>query len=182
MLFGAWEIVQIVITIAALGFIFSENKRTITEFGELLDEKLERKLWAAVLIAAPAVLLHELAHKFLALSFGFAATYAASLWGLAIGVFLKIIGSSFIFFIPGYVSIFGTGSQLQFGLVALVGPLANLVLFLFFTAAHKYDFFPRYQHIVYASKQINLWLFVFNMLPIPGLDGLKFYASLFSLF
>lgn len=181
MLFNISEIVQIVVTIVALGFIFSENRRIITEFGELLDEKWERKLWTAVLIAAPAVLLHEFGHKFLALYFGMAATYAASLWGLAIGVFLKVVGSSFIFFIPGYVSISGIGSQINFGLVALIGPLVNLALFLLFTAAHKYDLFPRYQHIVYASKQINLWLFIFNMLPIPGIDGFKFYLSLYSM-
>jgi len=182
MLFGLSEIAYIVITILALGFIFSERKVVLTEFGHELAEGWQQQLKNAVMIAAPAVLLHEFAHKFLALSFGFTATYAASLWGLALGVFLKFAGSPFVFFVPGYVSISGVGSQINFGMVALVGPIINLALFLFFTAAHKYDLFPRYQHIVYASKQINLWLFIFNMLPIPGFDGFKFYASLFSLF
>ena len=144
-----------------------------------MEEGWQRKLWNAVLIAAPAVLFHEFGHKFLALTFGFAATYAASLWGLAIGVFLKLISSPFIFFIPGYVAISGAGTQLQFGLVALIGPLVNLILFLIFSVIEKYHLLSEYSHIIRASKQINLWLFIFNMLPIPGLDGFKFYVSLF---
>ena len=178
-LFTIWEITQIIITILALGFIFSERKTVFTEFGHQLSEGWQLRLKNAVMIAAPAVLLHEFSHKFLALYFGFAAEYAASLWGLAIGVFLKVVGSPFIFFIPGYVSISGYGSQLAFGFVALAGPIINLVLFLFFSAAIKYNWLQDYSYIIYPSKQINLWLFIFNMLPIPGLDGFKFYASLF---
>ena len=76
MVLTIWEIVQIVITILALGFIFSEGRKFITEFGNILEEGWQRKLWNAVLIAAPAVLFHEFGHKFLALTFGFAATNA----------------------------------------------------------------------------------------------------------
>ncbi len=181
MLFGLSEIVQIVVTILALGFIFSERKVVITEFGRELSEGWQRQLKNAILIAAPAVLLHEFAHKFLALYFGFAATYAASLWGLALGVALKFFGSPFIFFIPGYVSIAGYGTQLNFGLVALAGPIMNLVLFLAFYLILKYNLLVDYNYLIYPSKQINMWLLIFNMLPIPGLDGWKFYSSLYNL-
>jgi len=179
MLFNPIEIVYILITVGALGFIFSENRRTITEFGNTLEEGWQRRVFMAVIIAAPAVLLHEFAHKFLALAYGFTATYSASLWGLAIGVVMKVIGLGFVFFVPGYVTILGAGAALQYGLIALAGPLTNLTLFLIFSAIIKYDRLPRYQHIVHASRQINLWLFIFNMIPLPGFDGFQFFASLF---
>ena len=179
MLFDLVELIYIVITVGALGFIFSENRRAITEFGTILEEGWQRRILTAVIVAAPAVILHEFAHKFLALAYGFTATYSASLFGLAIGVVMKIIGLGFVFFVPGYVSISGVGSQMNFGLVALAGPLTNLALFLIFSAVIKYDLLPGHAQILHASRQINLWLFIFNMIPLPGFDGFKFFASLF---
>ncbi len=178
-LFTVWEIVQIIITVIAVGFIFSGYvKRPRTEF-ESIEPDLLEDFKNGVIVAAPAVILHELMHKFTALFYGFSAHYVASWWGLAIGAVLKLVGSGFIFFLPGYVSISGTGSSLQFGLVALAGPLTNLVLFLLSWLFMEKNILTKYWHIWALSKQINLWLFAFNMLPIPGLDGFKFYASFF---
>ncbi len=182
-LFTIWEVVQIALTVVIVGFIFSSRiRKPRTELEEYLTTNIWTDIKYAALAAAPAVVLHELMHKFIALGYGFSAHYVASWWGLAIGAFLKIIGSGFIFFLPGYVSIQGFGTALQFGLTALAGPLTNLILFLVSWIVVERNLMPRYSHLWATSKQINLWLFAFNMLPIPGLDGFKFYVSLFSLF
>jgi Zn-dependent protease len=133
----------------------------------------------AIAVAAPAVIFHELAHKFLALYYGFSATYVASWWGLGIGLMLRFLAPGWIFFIPGYVSISGLGTHLQYGLTAIAGPLTNLILFGIFWLLLKKDIAPKYSAIWHIAKQINLWLFVFNMLPIPGMDGFSFYSSFF---
>jgi len=190
MLFTAWELIQIVITIVAVGFIFSGSFRkpkTESEFGLELEESWTKKLLDldnikyAALIAAPAVIFHELGHKFLALYFGFSAVYQASFWGLGLGIILRLFSPGLIFFIPGYVSVSGMGSAFDFGLVSLIGPLVNLIIFGICTLAIRQNWAPKYERILYLSKQINLWLFIFNMLPIPGLDGFKFYQGLYGL-
>jgi len=186
MLFTIWEIVQLAITIVALGFIFSgqiKAPHTESDFG--LDFGNFGINWTdvkyAAMIAAPAVLLHELGHKFVALDFGFDAAYQASFWGLGLGIIMRLFMPALMFFIPGYVSIGGVGSAFDFGLVALAGPLVNLALFGICALALNQGWAPKYDRIFYLSKQINLWLFIFNMLPIPGIDGFKFYSGLFSL-
>lgn len=182
-LFTIWEIVQIALTVVVVGFIFSSHiRKPRTELEDYLTANIWTDIKYAAIVAAPAVVLHELMHKFVALGYGFSAHYVASWWGLAIGAFLKIIGSGFIFFLPGYVSIQGFGTALQFGLTALAGPLTNLILFLVSWIVVEKGLMPKYAHLWATSKQINLWLFAFNMLPIPGLDGFKFYISLFEIF
>ena len=182
-MFTIWEIVQILITIIAVGFIFSPKVHRTHSIEEGLKES-KYEFWDelkfGIAIASPAVIVHELAHKFLAMAYGFTATYFASWWGLGIGVALKFFSPGFIFFIPGYVSIIGTGTAIQFGLVALAGPLTNLILFALFWFLSYKDIAPKYAIIWSIGRQINLWLFVFNMLPIPGLDGFKFYLSIFQ--
>ena len=187
MLFNLWEIIQIIITILALGFIFSGHfKKPKTSLEELMSAYKGKFNWIdikyAALITAPAVILHELSHKFVALGYGFDATYAMSLWGLSLGVILRLFGSSFIFFIPGYVAISGYGTQLQFALIAVAGPLTNLALFGISSWLLNSNKYPKYAHAFALSKIINFWLFVFNMLPIPGFDGFKVYSGLFKYF
>jgi len=43
----------------------------------------------AIIITAPAVILHELAHKFVAMAMGLTATFHAWYTGLGIGVFYE---------------------------------------------------------------------------------------------
>jgi len=180
MVFGITEIVEIAVTILAVGYIFSGFlKKPRYEFELDYDKRFFdwEDIKYSALITAPAVIFHELAHKFVALSFGYQAVYHASYFGLALGAFLRMMSSSFIFFIPGYVSILGNGSPGTFGLVALAGPLTNLALFGLAHYALEKDLFPKYGRILFLTKKINMWLFIFNMLPIPGFDGFKVYSG-----
>ena len=174
-LFTIWEIAQIAITVVVVGFIFSSHiRKPRTELEDFISNNLWDDIKYAAIAAAPAVVLHELMHKFVAISYGFSAHYVASWWGLAIGAILKIVGSRFIFFLPGYVSIQGLGTALQFGLTALAGPLTNLVIGFFFLGVTTFSA-GMIQTIFLIGSQINFYLGFFNMLPLFVLDGKKVF-------
>ena len=137
----------------------------------------------AVIIVAPAIIFHEFGHKFVAMAFGATATFYAAYRWLFFGAFLALMNSPFIVFVPAYVSIPMNGlTSLQFSMVAAAGPLVNALLWGLAAIAIKYNWFnKKYYPILIMTKKINMFLFIFNMLPIPGFDGFKVYSGLFSL-
>ncbi|MCX7884429.1 MAG: site-2 protease family protein [Caloramator sp.] len=67
-------------------------------------------------------------------------------------------------------------------LTSLAGPVSNFLLS-FFTALCFVIFSPSSKGIVYFLGElftINTGLFVFNLIPIPPLDGSKIFAELFG--
>lgn len=180
------EILDLILITVALGYVFSGFiKRPRTEL-DLLYRRSSLNLEDfkfAILIAAPAVILHELAHKFVAIAFGLSAKFYAWGFGLFLGAFLRFIGSPFILLAPGYVGIPPGATDLQTILIAFAGPFTNLVLWLVCDAILKRKrHLTRKQAItLYLTKQINIWLFIFNMLPIPPLDGSKVFYGLFRI-
>ncbi len=184
MIFTIREILEIIITILALGYIFSIFiKREKSYEDELFSNRFfdwEDIKYSAI-ITAPAIILHELGHKFVALGLGYQAIYHMSTFGLTIGIFLRLIGSGFLFFIPGYVSVSALTTPLEMSMIAFAGPLINLILFLTTTILLKYNLYPKYTRALLLTKQINLWLFILNMIPFPGFDGYKVFYGLFKL-
>ncbi|MHB1126844.1 MAG: site-2 protease family protein [Bacillota bacterium] len=62
--------------------------------------------------------------------------------------------------------------------VALAGPLMNLVLAYLFAVLLRYTAEGTFGAIVYYIVQINIILAVFNLLPVPPLDGSKILAGI----
>ena len=123
-----------------------------------------------------ASVLHELFHKLAGLMLGVPAVFHAFYLGLFIGVLLKIFFPSFVLLIPGYVTIYSNDPLI--GLItAFAGPFANFLLFVIF----KYLSLKKNDWFFYEIAMINLWLFIFNMLPIPPLDGYKVLVNLLQL-
>jgi Zn-dependent protease len=186
MVFTIRELIDLVIVTIALGYIFSAYiQRPRTEL-ELVYPKLGlswKDFKFAMIVTAPAVIFHELAHKFVALAVGLTATFKAWYAGLGIGVFLRIIGSPLIILAPGYVQISSTASDLAIFLTAFSGPLTNLLLFFIagYILTHARKLTRNQAVTLYMTKQINFFLFIFNMLPIPPLDGSKVFGTLFKL-
>ena len=133
----------------------------------------------AVAVAAPAIILHELGHKFIALSFGLEAVFQAAWLFLILALIMKVMNFGLIFIVPAYVSIFGRATPLEFSLVALAGPAVNLILWLFAYFAVKKNLFAKKHNVaLLLTSRINMFLFIFNMLPIPGFDGSKVFMGL----
>jgi len=183
-LFTLTEVIHIVLTVLALGYIFSgwirKPKHPLEMMGESRFFDWENVKFAAM-VAAPAVVLHELGHKFVAVAYGYSAHYVMSTFGMAIGVVLRLVNAPFLFFLPGYVTVPGVTDPVTLATIAFAGPLVNLILFGASWALLNSNKYHKYNHMFYISKQINLLLFVFNMLPLWGLDGSKVYRGLFAL-
>ena len=187
-LFTIREIIDIIIMTAALGYIFMgifprqprefDIRRYYSRF-DFEDFKF------SIMVTAPAIILHEFGHKFTALYFGLDAIFNAFFPGLLLGIVLKLMNFGFIFFIPGFVSYSALASPLQQVVIAFAGPAVNLVLWLgawYLLRNHsKAKPVKKYAPLLHLTRQINMLLFFFNMLPIPPFDGSKVFFNLFQI-
>lgn len=184
MIFALQELIDMLIMIAFIGYIFSDLFKPARQ---LLDATAVSSgfdwhdFFFGCAVAAPAIVFHELAHKFVALGYGVEATFHAAYLWLLVGLVLKLLHVGFIFFVPGYVSYYATGlSSLNVSLIAFAGPFMNLVLWLgsWFLIKQRLVKKKKTLLLVHATKQINMFLFFFNMLPIPPFDGYQVFAGL----
>ena len=175
------EVIYLLITTLVIGYIFSgftTKFRGIDYFKKfnLSDFKL------SILVAAPGIILHELSHKFVAMFFGLTAQFQIFTFGLILGTILKFFNSPLIILAPGYVGIAGNTTELAMTSIAFAGPLINLILWISAHYILKYKNLRRKQAIFFLlTKEVNKWLFIFNMLPIPPLDGSKVWFGLYHL-
>ena len=173
------EIINLIIVSVVIGYIFLGyvSLRPKTVYDMMNPRKFDwNNLKFATLVAAPGVVLHELAHKFVAMGYGANATFQIFPLGLALGVVLKLINSPFLIIAPGGVFIGGLlGNDFAYRVTALAGPLVNLLLFVVAYLMLNYrKNLSRFEHSFwFLTKQINLILFIFNMLPFGPLDGAK---------
>ena len=172
MLFTIWELFDVVVMTLAVGYIFSD-----------MFKQAKNPFLFSCLVTAPALIVHELLHKFIALGLGLEATFHAAYFWLILGLILKFVKFGFMFFVPAYVSIGGEGlTHSASAAVSFAGPAANLLLFLTAWALLQQKQLKTNTFLfLHVTKQINLFLFAFNMLPIPGFDGLKVYQALYYL-
>ncbi len=176
------EVFRIVIVTIALGYIFSSIAKRPRSLEELQKGFKFEELKTAMIIAAPAVILHELGHKFVGMFFGLKTEFFASYIGLAVGAILKAVGSPIVFFIPGYVQI-GNATAFQSMITAAAGPFMNLMLWIIPGMFLKRKHFSHKTLLVlYATKKINMILFFFNMIPLPPFDGSKVLSGLLGYF
>lgn len=191
MIISLMEILDIVIMTAVVGYIFMAFLRMPTPEHYLREQRFDWEAFkVACWITAPALILHELAHKFVALGYGYNATFHAAYAFLALGVILRLMRSRFIFFVPGFVAISCKGiancviHPFEGAMIAGAGPFMNLALFIGATLVLKYKkrMKRRTRVILHLTKIINIFLFVFNMLPFYIFDGYKFFSGLYHHF
>lgn len=190
-MFSTSELIDVIVMTIAVGFIFKDyfKRPQHKNFDPLVAARQSNfktflhDIGYAILITAPAVIFHELAHKLTAMSFGLTATFHAAYKFLLVGVFLKLVHSPFLFFVPGYVTHPPTG-PIQTMAIAFSGPGLNLLLWIGSAIAlsiGKFKQGSRLISILALTARINMFLFFFNMLPIPPFDGFSFFSSLYEL-
>tara|TARA_B100000214_G_C23974182_1_gene631835 strand:+ start:1971 stop:2831 length:861 start_codon:yes stop_codon:yes gene_type:complete len=127
--------------------------------------------------AAPAFIIHELAHKISARHYGCWAEFRASAQGLRFGVILAaLIG--IVFMAPGAVMVMGNTTKQQFGKIALAGPISNIMLWgiglaLVILGLETTGFTYNNHGVLYYWCWVNVGLGAFNMIPFGPLDGRK---------
>lgn len=124
-------------------------------------------------------ILHELGHKFSAMHYGYWAEFELWPTGLVIALLSSFFG--FIFAAPGAVYIYSQNMDDKTnGIISVCGPLVNIALALIFLAigsslgSYVYtDTGSLIAVICLFGTRINSFLALFNLLPIPPLDGSK---------
>jgi Zn-dependent protease len=180
------EVVYLIVTILVVGYIFTGLFNFAVRKKDVLDSYVKgfnwNEYWFACLVAAPGIILHELMHKFVALGFGLEAFYQISYFGLGLGVLLKLLGTGFLILAPGFVVI-SNANIFQSMMTALAGPLINLALWLLALGFLKFKTNMTRKESVFwtLTNHINKWLFIFNILPVPPLDGSKVWIPLFQI-
>ena len=124
----------------------------------------------SLLTVGVGFLLHELAHKVVAVRFGQVAAFQADYGMLFLAVMAGFAG--FLFAAPGAVVHRGRITDRENGLVALAGPVTNLLLVALFLPLAVAG--PGLLGTVGTQGLfINLLLAGFNMIPFGPLDGRK---------
>ncbi|MAG50588.1 hypothetical protein CL621_03025, partial [archaeon] len=127
------EIIYLAIVVIVIGYIFSGMFRVRPSSVRDITSRLRFDLGdfkLAVLVTAPAIVLHELSHKFVAMAFGFPAQFHIWGFGLLLALFLRVIGSPLIIIAPGYVGIPLVTDPTMYRLIAAAGPIINLILWI----------------------------------------------------
>ncbi len=133
---------------------------------------LARITLLSAVTAGVGFLLHELGHKVAAVQFGQRAAFRADYGMLFLAVVTALAG--FLFAAPGAVHHTGRITKRQHGLIALAGPVVNLVLAVVFAALWIGGGalgVALLREIGQWGVAVNLALAAFNMLPFGPLDG-----------
>jgi len=179
------EIIDIVIMSAVVGFIFKDIfKSPLSRYNPLTYYKKKfnfEDFKFAVMVTAPAIILHEFGHKFVAMLFGAVATFKAAYFFLGIGVLLKVLNTGFIFFVPAYVQWAGNVTHFQAAMIAFAGPAVNFLIFGGVSLYLKFgDVNKKHIPFLLLTKRINLFLGIFNMIPFKPFDGGHFFSHIWA--
>jgi Zn-dependent protease len=155
------EIFEYILAIFVLTFIFS------FEGSKFVSTNMTRSFFAVV----TAFLLHEIAHKYVASKLGYYARFhfyfpSAILAFLLVFTGVKVAAIGYITLYPYKFKSWMYRrlkiSLEEVGKIALVGPAVNIFL-AYVSFFLGFSFF----------KDVNKWFALFNLLPIPPLDGSK---------
>ncbi len=178
-LFIAWLAISLsfaIIMIAPYGIMGAI--RHVTPVGALITFAI------ALLTVGIGFILHEMAHKFTALRFGYWAEFRKDNSMLLVAVALaSLVG--FVFAAPGATEIYSNDarglSREENGKISAAGPVTNLILCipfaaLLFLSGGLSAGGNILAQIGLAGVQINAMIASFNMLPISILDGRKVFS------
>jgi len=184
--FSQREVRDLAVAWLALGVAFTlllePELVAVLDFGGSLRDlsavAVAETLTISLLTVGVGFLLHELAHKVVAVHYGQVAAFRADYRMLGLAIVGALVG--FLFAAPGAVVHRGRITARENGRIALAGPVTNLLLAVVFLvpylAAEAVGAGGFVTALATRGLQINLLLAGFNMLPFGPLDGRKIRA------
>ena len=126
-------------------------------------------------------ILHEMAHKVVAIHYGASARFTMWIQGLVLTMVTSLFG--FLFAAPGAVYIYSQHiTKKENGIISIVGPMVNIVIAIVFLILHavkpvlfNFPFLTAPFSIWEFGAYINIVLGLFNMIPVFPLDGSKVF-------
>ena len=172
------EALAILITVVVLSLVFGS--------GYILRGDLA--LYAIItVIAVIGVIPHELAHRWCARKMGSYSRYVLSPIGLVLTLITAIPWIPFKIIMPGFTLVVPSRYEPNYlkrlnGLSGYIGPLTNIVIASVSLATYALlvEVIAGLPWIVSTflklNSYINSWIAIFNLLPIPPLDGSKIWS------
>ncbi|HIH22285.1 TPA: site-2 protease family protein [Candidatus Micrarchaeota archaeon] len=171
------EAVQILISVIAISLALAISQGGFGLFTSFQGLKALTILLALfTLTVGTGFILHEMAHKLVAIQYGAYARFQMWTQGLLLMLALSFLG--FVFAAPGAVYIYSQNiSRKENGIISVAGPVTNIVLaFVFMALAVFAPVYTSNTNIWFIGFYVNSFLAFFNMLPIFPLDGSKVLA------
>ena len=136
-------------------------------------------LLISAIVCGLGFVLHELAHRIVARSYNAEAHFVANNGWLIMSMVIALAG--FFIAAPGAVWHRGYLTPRQGGLIALAGPVTNLVLAAIFLLIYPLLYVAGLQDqwfviLCVIGVGLNAWLGLFNMIPAGPFDGAKVLA------
>lgn len=172
------EVLEIAICVIAISFAFTV---IFAGINGLLHQPKEFFIFMGIsfVTVGSGFILHEMAHKLVAIFYGAPAKFKMWMQGLLLMLATSALG--FLFAAPGAVYIFSERiTNRQNGIISIAGPTVNFVLVGVFLALSHLA--PVTFHLSIIGEPVNVWLFgarmnlmlaLFNMIPAFPLDGSK---------
>ena len=166
------EILSLVIAVAVATVVFAyDYVSPIDTIGALP---------LSFLAVVTALLLHELAHRFVAKKLRCHAVYKIWLPGIVFALLLMLIGIKLIIIGAVFIATYRFGrwgmksrhpSEREIGFIASAGPVINLAFAAVFELLAGFTFTGIFGYLAW----INLWIAISNLIPVRPLDGSKIF-------
>ena len=186
--FSRQELLDIAVSMLVLGVAFAILYRSGTVMDCLRYHLGDTLCWLSLIAICLCLvffsfLLHELGHKFVAQKYGLWSEFRMYPMGLVLTIVTAFLG--FLFAAPGAVYIRGNMSDDTNGKVSIAGPAVNIVLAVAaiagLVAVHGsmgdvvflHDMSLLVYVVLMMMASLNAFLALFNLLPVPPLDGSK---------